>query len=119
MDTGADSLTLWYTGPMPIPDFTDEERYLIDGLKSQGAAGASQYMAGYLIGAAVLAGFAFYSASLPMMAVAFLLVVGFRIYEELNQRRWTPIWRSIIEKYEEALHASVKNASKKTSTTDP
>lgn len=51
---------------MPLPDFTDDERYI------------------------------------PMMLAAFVMVCGFRIYEERFQNKWMPLWRSIISKYESA-----------------
>lgn len=88
---------------MPLPDFTDDERYLIDCVKSPNASGgSSSYMWGYLIGGSVIAGFAAYHDNIPMMLVAFVMVCGFRIYEERFQNKWTPLWRSIISKYESA-----------------
>jgi hypothetical protein len=37
-----------------------------------------------------------------MMACAFIVVCGLRIYEEFAQQRWVPVWRTIIGKYEAA-----------------
>ena len=86
---------------MPLPDFTDDEQYLINCVKSPGATQQSNsYMWGYLIGGALIAGFAAYCQNIPMMLAAFIVVFGFRTYEERFQSKWTPLWKSIIEKYE-------------------
>ncbi|MDB2686917.1 hypothetical protein N9Y42_06865 [Mariniblastus sp.] len=37
-----------------------------------------------------------------MLLSTFAVVIGFRIYEELFQAKWLPLWRSIIAKYEAA-----------------
>ena len=37
-----------------------------------------------------------------MLLSAVAVVIGFRIYEELFQSKWLPLWRSIIAKYEAA-----------------
>ncbi len=90
---------------MPIPDFTDNEKYLINHLKSSMATTWNSYMWGYLIGGALVAGYAAYHRDINMMLVAVLIICGFRVYEEYHQRRWTPVWRSILEKYEQAATA--------------
>ena len=87
---------------MPLPNFTDTELYLINFTKSPSSTGQSSYMWGYLIGGAVLMGFGAYHDSVPMMLTAFIVVLGFRIYEEIYQSKWLPVWRSIIEKSEAA-----------------
>lgn len=88
---------------MPLPDFSDDERYLINCAKSTAANGqTNSYMWGYLVGGAVLAGFGAYHNSVPMMLAAFGFVCGSRIYEEIFQSKWLPMWRSIIAKYETA-----------------
>lgn len=56
----------------------------------------------YIIGGAVIAGFAAYYENVVMVLTAFVIVCGFRIYEERFQSKWLPIWRSIIDKYEAA-----------------
>lgn len=63
-------------------------------------------MWGYLIGGAVIAAFAAYYDSVPMLLCAFVVVCAFRIYEQRCESRWTPIWRSVIDKYEAALLVS-------------
>jgi len=86
---------------MPLPDFTDDERYLINYVKSPNASdGAISYVWGYLLGGAALSGFGAYYGSIPMMLTAFVVICGFRIYEERFQTKWTPLWRSIIVKFE-------------------
>ncbi len=88
---------------MPLPDFTDDEQYLIKCVKSPNATGrSSSSMWSYLISGAVVAGFGAYHSSIPMMITAFVVVCGFRIYEERFQNKWLPHWRSIILKYEAA-----------------
>lgn len=87
---------------MPLPDFTSDERYLINFLKSSSAS-QNSYMWGYLIGGAVIAGFGVYHGSALMILNALVLVYGFRVYEEYHQSKWIPKWRSIIAKYEAAL----------------
>ncbi len=53
---------------------------------------------------ALIAGFAAYCENVLMMLAAFVIVCGFRLYEERFQSRWLPLWQSIIEKYENAIH---------------
>ena len=97
---------------MPLPDFTDDERYLINCAKSTAATSqTNSYMWGYLIGGAFLAGFGAYHNNVPMMFSAFVVVCGFRIYEELFQSKWLPLWRSIIAMYEDAAHADAGNVN--------
>lgn len=86
---------------MSLPDFTDDERYLINFVKSP-KAGGSSYMLGYVVGAVIIAGFAAHYGSIPMMLAAFVVVCGFRVYEECYQVKWMPLWRSIVDKYEAA-----------------
>ncbi len=93
---------------MPFPDFTNDEQYLINCAKSTKANGpANAYMWGYVVAAAVLAGFGAYHGNVPMMLAAFAVVCGFRIYEEMFQSKWLPLWRSIIAKYEAAALGEV------------
>ena len=89
---------------MNQPDFMDDERYLIDSLKaSDGLSGPNAFRWGYLLASAVLVGFAAYYDIMPMMIIAFFVIYVFRIYEDRYGRKWTPLWRSIIEKYERAI----------------
>ncbi len=89
---------------MPLPEFTSDEQYVIDFVKSPKASSLSiAWMCGYLSGGIVIAGFAAYLGSVPMMGTAFVVVCCFRIWEEWYQTRWLPLWRSIIAKYEAAV----------------
>jgi hypothetical protein len=89
---------------MPQPEFTSEEKYLLNYLKSDSARQTSNpFLWGYLLGGVLLAGFAAYHENPAMMLSAFAVVCGFRLYEEWHQRRYQPLWRSIIQKYEQAL----------------
>lgn len=86
---------------MPLPDFTDDERYLINCAKSTAANSQTNlYMLGYVVGGSVLAAFGAYLSNIPMLLSAFVVVIGFRIYEEYFQSKWLPLWRSVIAKYE-------------------
>ena len=83
-----------------MPDFTNEEKYLISSIKSRGGA---SYMWCYLISGIVIAGISAYYESIIGMASAFLVVCGFRVYEDRLQAKSMPAFRSIIEKYENAV----------------
>ena len=97
---------------MPLPDFTDDERYLVTSVKSPTArAGFNSYMWGYLLGGSLVAGFAVLQESIMMMFAAFTLVCVFRVYEEHLQSKWAPLWRTILEKYEAAALATGAPAS--------
>ena len=63
------------------------------------ATSTNSYMWGYVIAGVVIAGFAAFNDSMLMMVSAFVVVCGFRIYVEHFQSKWTPLWRSIINKY--------------------
>ena len=88
---------------MSLPDFTNDELYLFNSIKSQKASGSSNpFMWSYVISGVAIAGFAAYYGNVLVMLSAFVVVCGFRIYEERYQAKWTPLWRSIFEKYEAA-----------------
>ena len=88
---------------MPLPEFTNDEQYLISFAKSTRAREQTNtYMWGYLVGGVALAGFGVFHDNVPMMLGAFAVVCGCRVYEELTQTKWTPVWREIIKKYEDA-----------------
>lgn len=89
---------------MKCPKFTAQEQYLINYMRSADAAGRSRgYSLGYVVVACVVAGYGALNDSIPMVVIGFLVVVGFRVYEEWYQSRWSPVWRSIFNKYEAAL----------------
>jgi len=85
---------------MPLPNFSPEEQYLINIVKSSEISASNPYMWGYVIAGLLMCGFAAYHNSIPLLVCAFLVICGFRLYEEWYQRRWMPIWRSIIDKFE-------------------
>lgn len=88
---------------MPRPDFTDEEQYLIDVVKSKMASeGQLSASIGMVVSTGVLAAFGFYHRNVEMVLGAFIVLVGYQIYVELTQARVTPQWRNIITKYESA-----------------
>lgn len=89
---------------MPRPDFTPDEQYLVNYAKSPTARrNAGAFTWGYVMGGIALGCCGAYYKSVELMVVAFALVIGFRIYEERYQRRWDPVFRSLIAKYEAAL----------------
>jgi hypothetical protein len=91
---------------MALPNFTTDEQYLINSIRSPKASfSTNSYMWGYIIGGSLIAAFAAYHANVLMMLAAFVVVCGFRVYEEHFQLKWMPLWRSIIEKYEAAAVA--------------
>jgi hypothetical protein len=88
---------------MPRPEFTNDEQYLLSFVQTTHSVHQNNpFMWSYLLSGLLLAGFAAYNESTLMLLSAFLVVCGFRVYEEQSQARWIPIWRSIIEKYENA-----------------
>jgi hypothetical protein len=90
---------------MPLPDFSAEEKYAINAVRSN-AESSNPMMWSCRIGGLLLGGFGVYHNSIRMIVCAFFLVCGFRLYEEWYQRRWLPIWRSVINKYEVAIMAA-------------
>jgi len=89
---------------MPLPEFTDEEQYLISFWKSESATTQTNtQMWGYLLCAAAVAVFGFYYKDPVMSLLAFVLVFGFRVHEEYSQKKWAKPLRSIILKYEAAF----------------
>jgi hypothetical protein len=96
---------------MAMPQFTDEELYLINFIRAEKAQQSNSYMMAYLVSGLVLAGFGAYTGSIAMMMSAFLVVCGFRVYEERSEAKWVPVWRSIILKYEDAI-SSVPESQK-------
>ena len=94
---------------MPVPNFTADEKYVINFVKSSAAGFVNGYMLGYIAGGLLLCGFAIYYDSIPLMVSAFLVVCGFRLYEEWYQCKFTPVWRSVLQKYETALMEGQQN----------
>lgn len=96
---------------MPVPQFTADEQFLIDYAKSPTASKSSaDHVWGYGSGATLVAGVGIYYESVYVMAVAFVVLIGFRIREERVNKRWEPTWRSIFLKYEAALESVEEDA---------
>ena len=87
---------------MPMPTFTREEEYLVAAIRSE-SKGMQAFMWSYVLSGLALAGFAAFYGNVWMMFSAFVVVCGFRVYEEWWQEKWKPIFRSIILKYDEAV----------------
>jgi hypothetical protein len=66
---------------MAMPQCTDEELYLINFVRGE-TTQSNSYMFTYLVSGLALAGFGAYTGSIAMMLSAFLVVCGFRLYEE-------------------------------------
>ena len=88
---------------MAYPDFTPEEEYYISYVKQADASLVTNpTMWGYLLCSSVFFSIGAYQSSMPVMVIAFAVMVGYRIYEEFSGAKWTAVWRSIIEKFEAA-----------------
>jgi uncharacterized membrane protein YhiD involved in acid resistance len=97
---------------MSKPEFTADEQFLVNYVKSTKAVSSSgNYMWGYVSGAILVAGCGFYYESIYVMAIAFVVLIGFRIHEERLHQQWQPLWKSIILKYEATLETVQKQAS--------
>ena len=89
---------------MAYPDFTLDEKYLISYVKTTEASrSTNSYTWGYMVSSSILFGLGVYHTTVALMVIAFVLVIGFRFYEEWNGNKWTPIWKGIVEKYEAAV----------------
>ena len=90
---------------MPQPSFTAAERALLDRV-SQPDTSPLVFEASYLVPAAVLVGIGFAYNAPPAFAAAFAIIVAFRYWQLSSDRRFLPIWREIIRKYERACEDS-------------
>jgi hypothetical protein len=94
--------------PMPRPEFTPYEEYLIASIKTvQSSAWAASYGLMYLLIGAALFIVGVYRSESAMMITGFGLVAVGRLYEEYWYRQQTPLWRSIIVKFESAFDRGV------------
>lgn len=88
---------------MPLPEFTPDEQFFISYIKSPRASSIwNSPMWAYSIGGLGCCAYGALYQQVSFMVVAFVLVVGFRIFEQFQEMKWPPICRSIIEKYEAA-----------------
>lgn len=99
---------------MPLPDFDEKEQYVIHWMKAHKSAEVNPCMWAYLVTGALLFGFGAYYSNVAFMACAFIVVCGFRLYEEWYQARWQPTFRSIILKYESALSVQRSSPAERT-----
>lgn len=89
---------------MSRPEFTRDEQYLINYVLSPIASRGESHAAWWqLIGASGLFGFGIYSEIPVMLYAGFVALVAFKIHEMIHGRKWGAIWRSVLQKYEEAL----------------
>ena len=87
---------------MTKPHFSDEEQYCINWAKT-GQGFNIAFDLGYLIPSFVLAGCGIYwSEPFPLFAALGVIAV-FKVWEWSYQYKWAPVWKSIIEKYEDAV----------------
>ncbi len=92
---------------MPIPEFTPDEQLLINSVKSpKNMASLNSYMLAYILSGIILGAFGVYYESVPMMGATIVVLCGIRIYEEWWTSKWMPLWRSVIDKYEDAVAAN-------------
>lgn len=88
---------------MSKPEFTAEEQYVISFVQQDKTGTWHPYVVSQFVLGVALAAMAVYVNSLYLAVCGICILVGYRIYEDRYQSRWTPVWRSIIEKYETAL----------------
>jgi hypothetical protein len=86
---------------MARPDFTRTEEILVSRILEPDASSA-MFEAAYLVPAAVLVAIGFIYDALPAFAAAFAVILAFRIWHVVSDRRYLPVLREIIRKYERA-----------------
>jgi len=89
---------------MARPSITPEEQYLISSAKTAGESGLLFDLA-YLLPSVLLAGFGVDSDAIGVVLVAFAILVGFKVFERCHSRKWDPVWKSVLQKYEEAVES--------------
>ncbi len=86
------------------PEFTEEETFLLNFAKANSTGRQSAiYVWSYLIIALAIVYWGITSANTPITIAGVVVLVVARLQELGQDRRWTNIWRSIIDKYEAAL----------------
>lgn len=88
---------------MPKPNFDSDELYLIHCVKSGRVDTNNFYMWHYLIGGFIMALFGVFQENIVIVLCAFGVVAFYRVYEERHYKKYIPVWKSLIEKYEAAI----------------
>ncbi|MDB5347677.1 MAG: hypothetical protein JWP89_6054 [Schlesneria sp.] len=83
---------------MARPELTPQETYLLNAIKAHAESVSNVGLWSFLIATGVIALLGAYLNAMPIVFIAFCIVVGFRIFEERNHLRWAPHWRSLVEK---------------------
>ena len=100
---------------MPRPEFTPYEEHLIASVKLVEVAKAAQsYGFIYLLMGTLVFLAGIPESNLPMMIAGFGIVAIGRLYEEHWYRKQTPMWRSIIQKFEAACDGGTSTDSNTT-----
>jgi hypothetical protein len=86
---------------MTRPDFTRTEQTLVNRILGADASSV-MFEAAYLIPSALLVAIGFIYHALPAFAAAFAVIVTFRVWQFLSDRRTLPVLREVIRKYERA-----------------
>ena len=87
---------------MPTPKFTDDEKYLINSLMHD--HGTSNGYSLFIVLFAILMVVAgLFQDSIGMIFAAFCLACGYQVYQITETNKWTPVYQSMIRKYEAAL----------------
>ena len=96
---------------MPLPEFSEEEKYLIEYVKSKSERSWDGHVIGILVGGVFLCFLGAWYNNVMLMICAFVVLCGFKLYEEQYQRKCLPIWRSIFAKYESAISGDRQNSA--------
>jgi hypothetical protein len=106
---------------MPRPEFTHEEESYIHSARATPAGLLNRVRhAGYVLAASALATYGYSDGRLEIMGIAFLLMIWMWVMDVRSTLNCAPVYRSIFEKYEEAVGVkSPKPASPESVVTIP
>lgn len=86
------------------PEFSDEEELLIQYIRSTSSTGKSTfYVATYLLLGCALVAYGLWNQLLVCVIAGWIVFVFARLQELGQEKKWSVVWRSVIEKYEAAL----------------
>lgn len=89
---------------MARPDFTPVEQYVVHAtLKQEGGSLRFISELGYLIPSGAIICLGVYSDEPVAFLVAFTVILIFRLWDVSQQVKWSPVFKSIFQKYESAL----------------